>query len=272
MLKVLIPTDFSDNARRAIDYAVSLFGAEAQYTLLNSYEVPHSGATMLISIGDILEKDALQLLENAKAIVLKDYVDLDGKIEIKAVMGTPDVAVHKAAEKGDFDIIVMGTQGASGLKEVLIGSVTSNVLSNVTVPVLAVPHDSETAPPKTILFAADDNCLASGKMPEHLVALANRFDAEVVVLNIVPKGELAHVGNSEDQINRASGIFEGVKHRVQFIESDDISNGIQKFITENEVDMLAMVTRKNDLFSRLFGTSNTQKMVMHTHVPLFAFH
>lgn len=271
MLNVLIPTDFSENASKAVSYALSLFGNEARYTILNSYEVPHSGATMLISIGDILEKDSVQLLESFRAELLEKRSDLDGKIDVKAVMGSPEVAVNKSVELGDYDVVVMGTQGASGLKEVLIGSVTSNVLSNVSIPVLAVPHDSDSKPPKTILFAADDNLLASGEMPKNLVALANRFDAEVVVLNIVPVGELSHVGNSADQ-QRSSGIFEGVKHRVEFIESDDIPKGIEKFITENEIDMLAMITRKNDLFSRLFGTSNTQKMVMHSHIPLFAFH
>jgi nucleotide-binding universal stress UspA family protein len=272
MLKVLIPTDFSDNAKKAIEYALMLFGTEASYTLLHGYEVPHSGASMLISIADILEKDAKQGLESEQARMLKAHPSLEGKVTVKAVMGSPAIAARKLTEAEDYDILVMGTKGASGLKEVLVGSVASNILSEVKIPVLAVPNDASLQMPSKILFAADDACIVAGKLPDRLVELSNRLDAEVLILNVVPSGELSHVGNSDSQKHRANGQFEGVKHSVHFVKSDDVNDGIVSFISENKVDMLAMINRRNDFFSNLFGTSNTKSMMMHTETPLFAFH
>ncbi|MCB9185402.1 MAG: universal stress protein [Flavobacteriales bacterium] len=272
MYNILIPTDFSENANRAISYAVNLFGTDSKYTLVNGYEVPHSGANMLISIADILEKDALQLLSDSRDRLLAQYPELKGNLDVRAVSGAPNVAIRKLTETQDFDLVVMGTKGASGLKEVFVGSVASNTLNDVKIPVLAIPGDADAVVPKTILFAADDKCLSDGKLPDELVDLSNSTGAEVLVVNVVPEGEMKHVGNSADQKSRPDGIFQGVKHSVHFVESNDVNAGIMKFIGENKVDMLAMVTRKNDLFSRMFAKSNTKAMAMHTHIPLLAFH
>lgn len=272
MYSIIIPTDFSDNASKALDYAVNLFGTSSKYTLVNGYEVPHSGANMLISIADILEKDALQLLFDLRDQLISDHPELEGNIDVKAVSGAPNVAIRKLAETQDFDLVVMGTKGASGLKEVFVGSVASNTLNDVKIPVLAIPADAEVLIPKTILFAADDKCLADGKLPAELVELSNSTGAEVLVVNVVSEGDLKYVGNSDGQKNRPDGIFEGVKHSVHFVESSDVNAGIMKFIEQNKVDMLAMVTRKTDLFSRMFAKSNTKAMAMHTQIPLLAFH
>lgn len=272
MYNILIPTDFSDNATKAMLYAVELFGTDTKYTLVNGYEVPHSGANMLISIADILEKDALQLLNDSRDQLLETHPDLQGKVEVRAVMGMPSDAVRKLIDTNEFDLVVMGTKGATGLKEVFLGSVASSILSDVNIPVIAVPESAKLTELRSILFAADDKCLSEGVLPKELEKLCAKVNAEVIVLNVVPEGESMHVGNSESQVHRPDGIFNGVKHHVQFIESDNVNKGIESFMAKNNVDMLAMITRKNDLFSRLFSKSNTREMVMHTHIPIFAFH
>lgn len=272
MLNILIPTDFSDNANKAMRYAVELFGEDANYVLVNGFEVPHSGATMLISIADILEKDSNQLLNETKNALLKDMPNLEANISVKAVSGSPSAALKKLTSTGNYDLVVMGTKGASGLKEVLVGSVASNVLTDVDCPVLAIPADAELLSPTKIVFAADDQVLIEGKLPAALVELSARFNAEVLILNVVAKGELNHVGNAKGQNRTSEGSFEGVNHSIHFIEADNVNEGIEAFLKQNDADILAMVNRRNDLFSRMFGTSNTKAMIMHSSVPLFAFH
>ncbi|MCF8278504.1 MAG: universal stress protein [Flavobacteriales bacterium] len=272
MHNILIPTDFSDNARQAVDYAIKVFGVKGHYTLANAFEVPHSGATMLISIADILQKDALQLLNDERERLFKKYPEMVGQIEVEAVMGSPVVAVKKMLKSGKHDVVVMGTKGASGLKEVFIGSVAANTMAEVDYPVIAVPNDAQLTVPKKILFAADDRCLSEGKLPDALVEVANMLNAEVLILNVVPEGELVHVGSSNTSNAKPIGVFENVKHSIHFTENSNVQLGIRNYITDHEVDLLSMVTRKKDLFSNLFGTSNTKNMMMHTDIPLMAFH
>lgn len=272
MLNILIPTDFSDNAQKAVDFAVTIFGADAKYTLVNSYEVPHSGTTMLISIADILEKDSLQLLNDAKTKLVEKYPDMEGLVDVKPVMGPTNVAIKKLALAEGYDMVVMGTKGATGLKQVLVGSVASNTMADMDCPVIAVPQDAPLKVPKKIVFAVDDQGLNEGKVPARLADLARMLDAEVLLLNVIPVGEMAHVGSNKESKAEEIPVFENVRHSIHFIESDDVNKGIVSFIEESGADMLAMVTRKNDFVSKLFGTSNTKQMMMSTHIPLAAFH
>ncbi|MDP6907884.1 MAG: universal stress protein [Flavobacteriales bacterium] len=272
MQNILIPTDFSKNAVKAARYALKVFGNKANYTLLNTYEVPHSGATMLITIADILEKDSLQLLQEAKAGLAKDFPELEGKIEILAKMGAPDNVIEKLTDRDDYDMVVMGTQGATGLKGALVGSVASKTMESVKCPVIAVPESVEFKLPRKILYAADDKCLQEGAFPKELANLAQEFDSEVMVLNVIPEGEADHVGNSPENEREPISVFDNVKHSFHFVENKDVRYGIERFIQENQVDLLAMVTRRSDLISKLFGLSVTKQMMLDTSVPLVAFH
>lgn len=272
MLKILIPTDFSANAERAIDFAITVFGSDADYTLVNTFEVPHSGATMLISIADILEKDSNQLLTTARERVVSKYPDMADRVSVRAVMGQPSTAIKKLVTVGDFDLVVMGTKGATGLKQVFVGSVAANTMTEVDCPVIAVPAEAPLKLPKKIVYAVDDEGLSQGRFPARLADLANLLGAEILVLNVVSQGELHHVGSSGESAASEIPTFESVKHSMHFTQNDDVKKGILAFVEESGADMLAMVTRRNDFVAKLFGTSNTKQMMMGTHIPFIAFH
>jgi nucleotide-binding universal stress UspA family protein len=272
MKSILLPTDFSSNASRAIRYALSIFGDKVKYTLLNTYEVPYSGATMLISIADVLQKESEKALEEQLKTLQNEFPHLSDQIVIKSEMGVPETVVRHLSEKGKFGLVVMGTKGATGIKGVLIGSVASNVMQEVICPVLAVPESANLSVPRKILFAVDDNSLMEGVFPEKLASLVRRFDAELMVLNVVAEGEENGVGNAEE-INRESiSVFNGLKHSLHFVENNDVDEAIASFAKKEDVDMLAMVNRKNDLSSKFFGRSTTKKMMQHTNLPIIAFH
>jgi nucleotide-binding universal stress UspA family protein len=270
MKQILIPSDFSANAKLAEQYAITIFGSDAEYTLLNSFEVPHSGATMLISIADILQKDADQLLHVERDSLLAQFPDLT--LKTVSAIGQPAFAIKKHTQTEGIDVVVMGTKGATGLKGILIGSVAANTMSELKCPVITVPESTNLVVPKKILFAADDQCLTEGKLPDELVKLANKWGAEVLILNVVAPGEMKHVGNATGDERKPIGVFENVNHSIHFISDADINSGIQSFMKEHKVDLLAMITRKTDLISNLFGLSNTKGMMMTASLPLMAFH
>ena len=272
MKSILLPTDFSSTARRAIRYALSIFGEKVKYTLLNTYEVPYSGTTMLISIADVLQKESEKGLEEELKVLLGEFPHLSEQIVTKTEMGVPETVVRHLNEKENYDLVVMGTKGATGLKEVLIGSVASNVMQEVSCPVLAVPESADLSVPVKILFAVDDSSLNEGVFPAELASLVRRFDAELLVLNVVSEGEGKGVGNAEGTNRESMSVFDGVKHSLHFVEDNDVNNAIASFAEKEDVDRLALVTRKSDFFSKLFGRSATKKMMQHTNLPIIAFH
>lgn len=270
MKRILIPSDFSANAGHAVHYAIALFGLDAEYTMLHSFEVPHSGATMLISIADILQKDAEMLLNSEQSRLKTQYPGL--KLTTTSVMGHPSMAIKKHTQKEGTDVVVMGTKGATGLKGVLIGSVAANTMAELKCPVISVPESCALNAPEKILFAADDQCLGEGRLPEELVELANRWKAKVLIVNVVKPSEMKYVGNYKGKERKPIGVFENVNHSIHFASGTDVNSGIQSFMNENKVDLLAMIARKNDLISNLFGLSNTKGMMQTATLPIMAFH
>lgn len=272
MKSILLPTDFSDNATRAIRYALVLFGKDARFTLLNTYEMPHSGATMLISIADVLKSESESRLKSELQNFIDDFPHLIGQIDTVSVMGVPESVVKDLSEEKDYDMVIMGTKGASGVKEVLVGSVASNVMQNVSCPVLAVPETATLSVPNKIVFAVDDTLLNEGVFPTELASLVRRFDAELMVVNVIPEGEKSSVGSEVGNTRKPTSVYKGVKHSFHFVESNDLNEAIATFAKYHKADMLAMVTRKTDFFSKLFGRSTTKKMMQHIEVPILAFH
>lgn len=272
MKNILLPTDFSDNANRAIRYAFIMFGKTAKFTVLNTYEVPHSGTSMLVSIADILKDESEKAMKKQMTELRDEFPHLSSQMDSMSEMGAPETVIKRLTEKKGYDLVVMGTKGATGLKEVLVGSVASNVMQNVACPVLAVPEDAILSVPEKILFAVDDVSLNEGVFPAELASLVRRFDSELMVLNIVPEGEKDNVGNAAGNKRQPTSVFQGVKHSFHFKEGNDLNKAIADFAKKNKVDVLAMVTRKTDFFSRLFGRSSTKKMMQHIDVPIIVFH
>ncbi len=263
MKKIIIPTDFSESAHRAARYALTIFGDSASYVLVNAYQVPHSGNTMLISIADILKRDSEQLLKEQLIRLEDEFPHLTDHLTISAEMGQADTAVRKMVVNNGIDMVVMGTTGATGLKGALVGSVASAVMQQVPCAVLAIPQGVEPQLPSSILFAADNHSLSQDQCPEALAYIAKRSSSKVLILNILSDKDTSGA-TERTPINT----FSGIDHSFHFETGKDVGETITKFALKNNVGLLAMVRRKKDLFANLFGHSNTREMMQSTKLPL----
>jgi hypothetical protein len=166
----------------------------------------------------------------------------------------------------------MGTQGASGLEKVFIGSVTGGVMRQTNIPLLAIPEGYRYQPVKTIVLA-----LASLQIsqPEVLIAplktLAAKFKASVRVYhhdqtqNDIP-----------DEVVDVVELLQGIPVSITFDQDDDqINENISEFVSSSGADLLCMVRRKHNrigFFERLFKESVTLTQVFHCEVPLLILH
>ncbi|RMG83540.1 MAG: universal stress protein, partial [Bacteroidetes bacterium] len=129
MKKILLPTDFSENSLKSIEYAINLFKEETvEYFLLNAYMPPQAGAAMLVSIDDILKEDSIKNLRKLHRKLSEKYNELKFEMSYESVKGTLEYGVQYMVRNYGVDLIVMGTKGASGVKEVLVGSNTAEVV------------------------------------------------------------------------------------------------------------------------------------------------
>lgn len=144
--RILVPTDFSECSGAAFTYACELARKlEATVTVLHVWDVPFLwpsvGDTMVtvpteepMTVAQLVKKRAGEEL----AKFVSDHAPRGVEVASRLEMGDPARTACDVAEKGGFDMLVMGTHGRTGLSRVLAGSVAENVVRNCAIPVLTV--------------------------------------------------------------------------------------------------------------------------------------
>ena len=269
--RIVLPTDFSKSARNASLYAIKLFGTEdVEYTLLNCYAMPHSGADMLISLIDILRAESEEGLEDEIRELKELYPDLGGQIKVKSVNGFLENVLTRLNREERIDLVVMGTTGSSGLMKVLWGSTTASVMKRVKVPIMAIPGDLPFKLPHEISIALEPTELRAYQYPALLRELIERNNAKVSLVSVENESEamsdqvFKSVANGEIPMPYNAQPF-------QVIENDPIQ-GITHFIDDHQTDLLVMIAHSYGFFRELFHQSSTREMAMMSKVPLLVFH
>ena len=266
MKKILVPTDFSKNAESALLYAVELankFGSSI--TLVNTFKV-YSSAGMFLSVESYMEKDAAgQMLAAINRV--EPMLAGGATIESQIIRGDAVPVIASLAEKGDYGLIVMGTQGASGLKEIFTGSITNGVMKSTSTPVLAIPNGYHYQPIKTIVFAVDEEGISHSGVTAVLVKIARAFGARIHVFH-------QGLGSKDDGIDPTVDIFlEGVDHSFHYeLDEQNINESINSFVEDYQANLLCMVRRQRGFLEEAFHVSATTREVFDSPVPLLILH
>ena len=266
MKKILVPTDFSKNANNALRYAINVANHfEAEIHLVNVYEV-RSTTGSFKSIEDFMKEDAEKgLSKTIKEI--ETSLHRTTSIRGRAIKGLAIDTICSIAKNEKMDLIVMGTQGASGLKEIFLGSNAAGVMKNTTVPLIAVPNEYKYRSIKEILFPVDSGIVADADVLNPLTELAKAYHAKVKVFHLETEKEVVGVD---------PGIEYSLKDVEHTIHSEpsavDINQTINFEAKREGIDLICMIRRERGFWENLFHRSVTQKEIFHSPVPLLILH
>lgn len=266
MKTILLPTDYSDHSRNAIEYALAMFRtSDHRFLLMNAYYMPHAGAVMMTSIEDSMRKSAVEEMDVFINKLTTIHPDLAHRIEDEVVYGDPYIAIQSTLkEKGDIGLIVMGTTGATGIKEILIGSVTAQIVKNSPCAVLAVPFDASYTNTERIAFATDRSEMDRTDL-RMLVHIAKLHGAKINMFNV----DLETDGqNTAKPVHGGVAELEGVEHDMRVATDQDLESGILHFVDEHSSDILVMVHHRYGMIEQLFHKSASKQLALHTRVPL----
>lgn len=275
MKKILFPTDFSKTANNAFVYALKMAKfLEAELIVLHMYELPvvsYEGYSAYIS--EVYETIELNNFEN-----FKDYIPELRKIaeehQLEAVKmshvldeGDLVLAIKRLVKKEKINLIVMGTKGASGLKETFIGSNAGAVIKKIPVTSLIVPAKAKFEDIKTIGFTTRFRTKDHAALLQ-VLEFAKLMKAKVKCLYV----RTFDSDVKESKIDKWRADFK--KEPVEFfvIPHDDVKQTIFDFLSHQNIDMLAMLTYKRSFLEGLFNQSLTKKLSYHSEIPLLAFH
>jgi len=277
MKTVLIPTDFSKNSWNAVEYAVSLFkDIPCNFYVLHVGRIDQSGVegnsfTMPTERLDAPVKEKLSELFKRIAsittnvqhnfIALQEYGNLVNSIR------------NTVAEK-KVDLIVMGTKGASGVQQAVVGSNTGDVITKVHCNLLVIPEKANPIRPKEIAFPTDFNILYSHLILESISEMLHISGANLRVINVSkPTGRLnrtqkQHKHYLEDYLEE---LFSD-SHSFQTITDEKVKNAIEGFAARGNIDMVIMVAKNLNYLQQLLFDSTIEKLSFHTTVPLLVLH
>lgn len=274
-MKIVIPTDFSEAAASACDYAVLWARAlNAEVELIHVYTpaVTRNNVAYALISEEIARE---RTIANEKLEALsKEIFRRDGILcTYQVLIGNMVDELIREAEESKADLIAMGTTGSSGIDQVLFGSNAAAVIENASCPVLAIPKHVTTALPEKIVFATNyqDNDMQTLK---ELTGWAEKLRSELMILHVTSnkiKSERDLIESFSKEVTAETG-FKSLYYYVLPQPHEDVEKGIGMFVDSVQVDVIALSTRKRGVFERLFNPSLTKKMAYHAQVPLLAFH
>ena len=273
MQRLLVPTDFSDNARNALQYAADLARElDAEVVLLHAYHIPYVHAEMPAGMYQSAIDDAQQETEQSLKSVADAVLQPKGlSYRLVGKLGFAVETILSQAEAEQADMIIMGTQGVNGITDIILGSITSSVVDRASLPVLAIPEGYQFSPVKNWVFATNYD---ASDLPalRHLTTMAAAFGATVCVVHVNSNTHYVEQQQSasfkhiiQQEINYNNITFE-------VLEADEVASGIEHYTQTHQVDGLALVKRKRSLLESLFHRSVTTKMGFHSSVPMLAYH
>lgn len=262
---ILIPTDFSKNAGRAAEYAIqNLAAPDVCFWLVHVYHIYYTGAVISVDLDDLLQQEReASLKKEAEALQIK-YPKIT--IKYRAIQGLLVDVVTRLIDSQAIDLIVMGTKGASGVKEVLLGSNAANIMRNASIPIILVPDSAEIRPIKRILFATDLQYINGYDSIQPLHAIAKETGAKIEILHlseVIPDA----IGMNREEL-RLDTVFMDVPHEFHFREQLATEDDILDYSHEIDADLIVVVSRQHGFFYRLLHRSVTRKLSMHTDLPV----
>lgn len=261
MARIILPTDFSDNALHAAEYAVKLFGTTGHdYVVLHAYMDLGSGNPMLASMA----ADALATTREQFELAVERMREATGAEKLTARMehGPLSMAVQRIVKEEGADLVVMGRRGLAGAS--FFGSNTTDTIRNGGIPVLAVPEKASFQQLRSILLANDHAEVTGGSLSVlRTIALQNK--AEVKVVHITKEAT-----GGDPHWNR--GIYETALNDVHVSfathPGDDVAVAIADAAQAQGADMLAVLHRQRGFLDRLFNPSIARKLALESELPL----
>lgn len=273
MKQILLPTDFSENSWNAIAYAIQLFkDEECTFHLLNVYTPAIYNFEYAIGypeqfglVDAVRDTSRRNLFKQVSRISSEFTKNENHSIKTHAKFDTLLSGVKASIEKLDIDIIVMGTKGATGAKEILFGSNTVQIFNNIKCPVLAIPSGFTYEAPHEILFPTDLNVMYKHSSLKVLKEIVFSNHARLNAMHVSTGYELTK--KQELNKDKLESIFKDSAFLFHDVKTMEITEAINEFQVKHKINLLIMINNKHSFFENIFFKNKINQIGFHLNVP-----
>lgn len=271
MKRILVPTDFSITAEKAFQFAMGVAEkANGSVVLYHNYLPVENHfidtAETRKQYNAETETNLKKLLQRLKQKVKAIYKD----VPVSTILGRSPLIydILDIAKQNKIDLIVMGTQGASGLKKTILGTVAARIVKSADIPVLLVPKKFRLKEPEQIVFAAD--CRKTDKQILSLIfSMAKLYSAKVTVMHLCSEQEAeSEKANFDSYALAMQNQFSDFTLNFQLIKTTSAIESLKNLYKEMPCDLVVMIRRNKPFWERFFRDSFTEHTAYATHLPL----
>ncbi|PIB35409.1 hypothetical protein BFP72_08375 [Reichenbachiella sp. 5M10] len=276
MKKILVPYDFSEYAKAALALALEISDAsQGEVTLLHIIEYP---TTTTFNVSGEISYDSpmdklftMQLINRTKEqlqAVLDQPEHSQHNLTYRTMMGNTYTGISAEIEAANPDLIVMGTKGATGLQELLIGSNTEKVVRTAKCPVLTVHEARAMSKIKNIVYPTDLDTDAS-----HVLAKFKEyqafFGAKIHLVYVDTPHSVMDDEIARNALNKFAENNELTNYDTHIAKGFQPDEAIMNFTKDINADMIALATHSHRGLLHLFVGSIAEDLVNHSIVPVW---
>lgn len=279
MINILLPTDFSENSWNAIEYALNYFKSQPcnfyllhvnRLTNVTVNDSPY--AVSRETIENIYTKPAKEKLRKLlKRIIDKFQKNDNHRFYTQADYNFFIESIRENVERKNIDLIVMGTKGASGLKQYIVGSNTGDVITKVKCNTLVIPENAKFVSLKEIAFPTDFSITYDLQILEPIIHILKSSDLYLRILHIIKKNSKL---STEEKVNKEllEDYFHNHKHSFHFLTNSKVEDALQCFVESRNINMIIMVAKNLNYFQQILFHSRVEKISYHIEIPFLVLH
>lgn len=271
-LKILIPTDFSVQAEFGYLMVKKLEEKiPVEIHFLHVLSVPDT--VTMDANGDIQTCGEIDVnfVKQQKTIALRNLENIKllygNQIKTHLLLGKITDAIINFSELHHFDLIVMGTKGAWGLKEKLSGSETQMIARRSKIPLLSLMCDRSDLQINNMLMVHDFNNPQKEKL-DLLHKFIKAFNVQLHFLQIIGNDSIKKEVDIEADMAKFAALNNIEQYDTHIIKDQQIESGVVHFNQMNNMDVVCIGTHGK---GSVFHKSATEKLINHLFKPIISF-
>jgi nucleotide-binding universal stress UspA family protein len=279
MKNILLPTDFSENSWNAIEYALSFYKESiCNFHLLHvnrlnniiTHDTPYIPSQEVIE--EVFIKPSKQQLEKLLKRIVNE-IPTNKKHHFLTLIDYNLFinSIRKHVKEKKIDLIVMGTKGASGLQEFMIGSNTGDVITKVPCTTLIVPENAKYTMLKEIALPTDFVLSYNVQILQSISEILKETNSSLNIVHISKKGGALNLDQQNNK-NLLEDLFDEYNYSFHILTNTKVENALEYFVESRDIDMIVMVAKNLNYFQQILFHSKVEKISYHTKVPFLVLH
>lgn len=270
--KILVPVDYSAHSANAMAFAIPL-AKKANARLIIFHAFPIQIPPTSVGLGQMpvltLEEQTQLAIQSMETFLKESAIGSDVKYDKRIVPGPLVECISEINKEEGIDLIVMGTKGATGLKETFVGSNTARVMEDIDCAVLVVPEQAKYEPLDKIAFAYDNTEEQENEEQrmEILRSISSLYNSYLEIVTVENPDDIEDKETIENDLHAK---LKGIEKKIDVIVHKNVELALYDYIDHEHVNLLTIFKQKHSFLDRLFRESLTRKLAYHVKIPLLA--